>query len=92
MLPHLVPQLLVGLLLVFPHAVLHEAAVTFVGLGLSPHEPAIGIILSESMRHLSTGMWWLALFPGLCLLLTVLAFGRLGEALRQLADLPGRQE
>ncbi|MNW01664.1 Dipeptide transport system permease protein DppC [compost metagenome] len=55
-------------------------------MGLSPHEPAIGIILSESMRYLSTGMWWLAVFPGLCLLIIVIAFGRLGENLRLLAD------
>ncbi|NOU95564.1 ABC transporter permease subunit [Paenibacillus sp. LMG 31456] len=88
-LPHLLPQLLIGLLLIFPHAILHEAGVTFIGMGLSPHEPAIGIILSESMRYLSTGMWWLALFPGLCLLIIVIAFGRLGENLRLLAD-PGR--
>ncbi|PZE22875.1 ABC transporter permease [Paenibacillus xerothermodurans] len=85
-LPHLAPQLLVGLMLIIPHAILHEAAVTFVGMGLSPHEPAIGIILSESMRYLSTGMWWLALFPGLCLLLLVRCFGRLGEHLRLLVD------
>jgi peptide/nickel transport system permease protein len=86
LLPHLVPQLLVGLLLLFPHAILHEAAVTFLGLGLSPHQPAIGIILSESMRYLSTGMWWLALFPGLCLLLTVRSFDILGDHLRKFID------
>ncbi|MEK8129538.1 ABC transporter permease [Paenibacillus filicis] len=85
-LPHLVPQLLVGLVLIIPHAILHEAAVTFVGMGLSPHEPAIGIILSESMRYLSTGMWWLALFPGLCLLVVVRCFDRLGDNLRVLID------
>jgi peptide/nickel transport system permease protein len=85
-LPHLVPQFLVGLFLLFPHAILHEAAVTFLGMGLSPHQPAIGIILSESMRYLSTGMWWLAFFPGLCLLLVVRAFDSLGERLRSLVD------
>ncbi|WP_138752063.1 ABC transporter permease [Paenibacillus sinopodophylli] len=84
--PHLLPQLLVGLLVLFPHAVLHEAAITFLGLGMSPHQPAIGIILSESMRYLSTGMWWLAVFPGLGLLLTVRAFDKLGNHLRQLVD------
>ncbi|MGO4696924.1 ABC transporter permease [Paenibacillus sp. 2TAB26] len=84
--PHLFPQLLVGFLLLFPHAVLHEAAITFLGLGMSPHQPAIGIILSESMRYLSTGMWWLALFPGLGLLLTVRAFDKLGNHLRLLID------
>ncbi|USG68424.1 ABC transporter permease [Brevibacillus ruminantium] len=86
LLPHLIPQLVVGLLLLFPHAILHESAVTFIGLGLSPHEPAIGIILSESMRYLSTGMWWLAFFPGLSLLLVVRIFDVLGENLRLLID------
>ncbi|MFD0711485.1 ABC transporter permease [Paenibacillus sp. GCM10027626] len=86
MLPHLFPHLLVGLLLLFPHAILHEAAITFIGLGLSPHQPAIGIILSESMRYLSTGLWWLAFLPGICLLLVVRAFDVAGEQLRLLLD------
>ncbi|HWO97377.1 MAG TPA: ABC transporter permease [Bacillus sp. (in: firmicutes)] len=85
-LPHLVPQILVGFMLLFPHAILHEAAVTFLGLGLSPHEPAIGIILSESMRYLSSGMWWLAFFPGLCLLIIVRTFDVIGENLRTMMD------
>ncbi|NRG46832.1 ABC transporter permease [Bacillus sp. CRN 9] len=82
MLPHLVPQVLVGFTLLFPHVILHESAVTFLGLGLSPHEPAIGIILSESMKYLSSGMWWLAFFPGLCLLIVVRTFDHIGEKLR----------
>lgn len=85
-LPHLVPQLFVGLILLFPHAVLHEAAITFLGFGLSPHQPAIGIILSESMRYLSTGMWWLAFFPGLALLVMVRSFDMLGDSLYSLMD------
>lgn len=85
-LPHLVPQILVGFMLLFPHSILHEAAVTFLGLGLSPHEPAIGIILSESMKYLSSGMWWLAFFPGLSLLLVIQSFDRIGENLRSLID------
>ncbi|MDQ1909965.1 ABC transporter permease [Paenibacillus sp. GD4] len=86
LLPHLLPQLLTGLVLVIPHAILHEAAVTFVGLGLSPHEPAIGVILSESMRYLSAGLWWLAVFPGLCLFLVVRSIAQLGEQCRLLTD------
>ncbi|KKK36056.1 peptide ABC transporter permease [Mesobacillus campisalis] len=84
--PHLIPQFLIGFLLMFPHAILHEAAVTFLGLGLSPHEPAIGIILSESMKYLSSGLWWLAFFPGLSLLLVVRSFDAVGERLRVLMD------
>ncbi|MDL4842393.1 ABC transporter permease [Aquibacillus rhizosphaerae] len=86
MLPHIIPQMLVGVLLLFPHAILHEAAVTFLGLGLSPQEPAIGIILSESMRYLSVGMWWLAFFPGICLLFIVRMFDKIGDNLRMLID------
>ena len=84
--PHLIPQLLIGFMLMFPHVILHEAAVTFLGLGLSPHEPAIGIILSESMKYLSSGMWWLAFFPGLCLLIIVRTFETIGENFRLLID------
>ncbi|GAF09931.1 dipeptide transport system permease protein DppC [Paenibacillus pini JCM 16418] len=85
-LPHILPQFLIGFMLLFPHVILHEAAVTFIGLGLSPHEPAIGIILSESMKYLSSGMWWLAFFPGLCLLMIVRMFDQIGENLRLLMD------
>ena len=92
MVPHVVPQLLVGLILLFPHAILHEAALSFIGIGLSPHLPAIGIILAESMRHLSTGYWWLGVMPGLLLLLSVKAFDWLGENLRSLLDPKTSQE
>lgn len=85
-LPHLIPQLLVGFMLMFPHIILHEASVTFLGLGLSPHEPAIGIILSESMKYLSSGLWWLAFFPGIALLIVVRTFETTGENLRKLMN------
>ncbi|MFD1384200.1 ABC transporter permease [Rhodanobacter aciditrophus] len=83
-LPHLLPHILVGALLMFPHAILHEAGLTFLGFGLEPSRPAIGVMLSESMRHISAGRWWLALFPGVMLVLLVLAFEALGSASRRL--------
>ena len=88
MLPHLMPQFLTGLVLLFPHAILHESSVTFLGFGLSSEQPAIGIILSESMKYLVTGKWWLALFPGTALVLVVVLFYVAGENLRKLTD-PG---
>ena len=86
MLPHLLPQLLTGVILLFPHAILHESSVTFLGFGLSSEQPAIGVILSESMQYLTTGKWWLALFPGLALVLVVVLFALLGERVRRLLD------
>ena len=92
LLPHLAPQFLVGLILMFPHAILHEASISFLGYGLSPEQPAIGIILAESMRYLSSGMWWMAVFPGLLLMLIVLLMDRLGENLRMVIDPYSAQE
>ncbi len=86
MLPHVVPQFMVGLLLLFPHAILHAAALTFLGFGMSPHTPAIGALLAESMRYLSMGLWWLAVAPGLTLVVTVKAFDILGGNARALLD------
>lgn len=84
--PHLFPQLMIGLLLMFPHIILHEAALSFLGFGLSPQTPAIGILLSEAMGHLSTGLWWLVFFPGILLLVVVQSFDALGESLRKILD------
>ena len=81
-LPHILPQFIVALILMFPHAILHEAAITFLGFGISPEQPAIGVILSESMQYLSAGLWHLAFFPGASLLVIVLLFDALGENLR----------
>lgn len=92
LLPHLVPQFFVGLILMFPHAILHEASVSFLGYGLPPEQPAIGIILSESMRYISAGMWWSAVFPGLALVLVVLLVDRLGDNLRRIMDPYSAQE
>lgn len=89
MLPHLLPQLFVGLVLLFPHAILHEASITFLGFGLSPEQPAIGVILSESMRYLAMGRWWLALFPGLLLVAVVVLFHYIGDTLSGLLS-PGQ--
>ena len=92
MLPYVLPQLIVGLVLMFPHAILHEASITFLGFGLSPDQPAIGVILSESMSYLSAGMWWLAAFPGVALVACVALFARLGDLARRLVDARTVQE
>jgi len=92
LLPHLLPQFLVGLILLFPHAIMHAAGLTFLGFGLPPHLPAIGVLLSEAMRYLSTGYWWLAVAPGLALLFFVKLFDLLGGAVRILTAPKTSQE
>jgi peptide/nickel transport system permease protein len=92
MVPHILPQFVIGLILMFPHAILHEAGLTFLGFGLAPHTPSIGVLLSESMRHLATGHWWLAVLPGVSLVFTVKLFDVLGGNLRVLLDPRTTQE
>lgn len=92
MVPYVLPQFIVGLILLFPHAILHEAAITFLGFGLPPEMPAVGIILSEAMSYLSAGMWWLAVLPGIALVCVVLLFDLAGSSLRRLVDPHSSQE
>lgn len=85
---HFLPQLLsltvVNVTLTFPGAILHEAALTVLGFGLPPTEPAIGVILSESMSHLTSGHWWLMFFPGVSLLLLVFLIQKSGDYLQSI--------
>ena len=90
--PLIISQIIVGIILMFPHAIMHEAAITFLGFGLPPHEPAIGVILSESMHYLSSGYWWLAFYPGMSLLIVVLLFDLIGENVEKLLNPETAQE
>jgi peptide/nickel transport system permease protein len=84
--PHVLPQFFVGLILMFPHAIMHESGLTFLGFGMPPEQPAIGIILSEAMGYISSGAWWLAFFPGLALVVLVLLIDALGSTVRYLLE------
>ena len=78
LLPHLLPQFIIGTVILFPHAILHEASITFLGFGLPPESPAIGVMLAESMAYLQTGKLWY-LLPGVCFVIIVLLFDILGK-------------
>lgn len=84
LLPCLLPQIIVGAGLMFPHAILHESTITFLGFGLSAETPAVGIILSEASAHLANGIWWVAILPGLALILVTLLTKYTAELLSNL--------
>lgn len=87
MLPHILPQWWIGGLLLFPHALTHMAALTFLGFGLNPDSPSMGVLLAQASQYTLTGHWWFALCPGLlllsCLLLLSYVAQRLLLGLRQ---------
>jgi peptide/nickel transport system permease protein len=78
-LPHLLPAVALGFVLLMPHAIFHESGLSFLGLGLPPHQASLGNLLAESRNTLLLGAWWTVLFPGALIFLTSLAVGTLGE-------------
>ncbi|MCG8927912.1 ABC transporter permease [Lentzea sp. CC55] len=73
LLPNVAPQVLLATTLMVPHAVWHETALSFLGLGLPPHAASIGNMINDAQRSLLTGGWWMSLAPGLLLIITTLA-------------------
>ena len=67
------------------NAILAEAVLSFLGLGVSADTPTWGLILSEARSFVSRA-WWLGIFPGLAIMLTVLSINFLGDALRDVLD------
>jgi peptide/nickel transport system permease protein len=82
-LPHLLPAVGLAFVLTVPHAIFHESALSFLGLGLEPHRASLGNILADGQRSLLAGGWWIALFPGLAILLAAMTIGTLAEHWRE---------
>lgn len=81
-LPAVVPQAALSAVLVLPHAVWHETALSFLGLGLPPHMASIGNILSDARSELLLGGWWVVVFPSALLVVTTLATAGIAGTLR----------
>ncbi|WP_432492167.1 ABC transporter permease [Kineococcus auxinigenes] len=84
-LPNAAPPIIVQTSVSLAFAVLAEAALSFVGLGTQPPAPSWGRMLSEGRGYLEDA-WWMAVFPGLAIVLLVLAFNLLGDGLRDVLD------
>ena len=84
-LPNLVTPILVYMTLVIPLNILIEAALSYLGVGINPPQASWGQMIAEATPYFDSA-WWYFLFPGLVLVLTVLAFNILGEAVRDALD------
>ncbi len=81
-LPHVLPQILVATTLMVPHAIWHETALSFLGLGLPPHLASLGNMISDGRRSLLAGVWWPSIVPGLFIVVVTLAIATLAGAWR----------
>ncbi|WP_293794898.1 ABC transporter permease [uncultured Bosea sp.] len=84
-LPNILPQLMVQATLTIATAIIAEASMSFLGLGLQPPAPSWGSMLNSAQRFLSNAPW-MALWPGIAIFATVLSFNLLGDGLRDALD------
>ena len=84
-LPNLQSTIIVQLSLAMSFAILTEAGLSFLGLGIQPPTPAWGSMLGEARNYITVA-WWLTAFPGLAIFLTVISFNFIGDGLREALD------
>ena len=84
--PNALPPMMVQISLNLGWAILNAAGLSFIGLGVSPPTPEWGIMVAEGANFIVSGEWWLAVFPGLWLMLAVFTFNLLGDGLRDIVD------
>jgi peptide/nickel transport system permease protein len=86
---HIIPNLIQTSLVIgtfaMASAIIAEASLSFLGVGVPPEIPTWGTMLADARIYISTA-WWMPLFPGLCIFITVLGINLLGDALRDLLD------
>ena len=87
---HLVPNVMNTVMVLFSLqvgvAVIIEASLSFLGVGVPPPEPSWGLMMAQGRESLMEGKWWLAVFPGLCITMLVLSVNMLGDWLRVRLD------
>jgi peptide/nickel transport system permease protein len=88
--PNILPPMMVQISLNMGWAILNAAGLSFIGLGVRPPTPEWGIMVAEGASYIVSGEWWLALFPGLALMIAVFTFNLMGDGLRDLVD-PARR-
>lgn len=87
---HILPNCLAPLIVVatmrIAYAIMLEATLSFLGIGLPVTEPSLGLLISNGFEYLMSGDYWISFFPGLTLLLLIVAINLVGDALRDILN------
>jgi len=86
LLPNCFPPVIVQATLAMGWAILTVAGLSFIGLGIQPPLSEWGYMTAEGANYIVSGEWWIFLFPGLAIMITVLSFNMVGDALRDVLD------
>ena len=85
-LPNVLPPLIVVATVQIAHAIALEATLSFLGLGMPITSPSLGLLISNGFAHLLSGRYWMSFFPGIALLLTIVAINLVGDRLRDVLN------
>ena len=86
LLPNALPPLIVVGTVQVAHAIALEATLSFLGLGLPTTEPSLGLLIANGYEYLLSGRYWISMYPGIALLLTILSINLVGDQLRDVLN------
>ncbi|MBO0764207.1 MAG: ABC transporter permease [Hyphomicrobiaceae bacterium] len=90
MLRHILPNCLPPLIVVgtveIAHAIALEATLSFLGVGMPPTEPSLGVLIANGFEYMLSGRYWISFFPGIALLVTIVCINLVGDQLREVLN------
>jgi peptide/nickel transport system permease protein len=86
LLPNCLTPILVQFALSMSYAILDAAALSFIGLGVNPPAPEWGSMVNQGVGYISSGQWWMSIFPGLVMAITILGFNLVADGFRDVLD------
>ena len=85
-LPNCLPPLIVVVTLQTAHAISLEATLSFLGVGLPTTEPSLGLLIANGFEYMLSGKYWISIFPGVALLVTIITINLVGDQLRDVLN------
>ena len=86
LMPNALPPLIVVATVQVAHAIALEATLSFLGLGLPTTEPSLGLLIANGYEYLLSGKYWISVYPGVALLITILSINLVGDQLRDVLN------
>jgi len=86
LLPNCLPPLIVVVTMRIAYAVMLEATLSFLGIGLPITEPSLGLLISNGFEYMLSGKYWISFFPGIALLVTIVSINLVGDHLRDILN------
>jgi peptide/nickel transport system permease protein len=87
---HIMPNCMAPLIVVVTvqtaSAIALEATLSFLGVGLPPTEPSLGLLISNGFQYMMSGSYWISVFPGIALLVTIMSINLVGDRLRDVLN------